>query len=116
MKVRRRRGEEISTESWQQTICSIWQQLGTPVVGASELTQLQDALASVFGPGELPSPARIARELAQEGAVLRHPEIIETDARWRESQIANRGDEFQTLATLQAAEALQLDQAATIIG
>jgi hypothetical protein len=86
------------------------------VVGAGELAQLQNALASVLGSDEVPSPARIARELAQEGAALRHPEIIETDARWRESQIANHVDEFQTLATLQAAEALQLDQAATIIG
>jgi len=116
MKVRRTSGEDISPGNAHETIVSIWRELGSPVVGAGELTQLQNALASGFGPDEVPSPARIARELAQEGAVLRHPEIIETDARWRESQIANRGDEFQTLATLQAAEALQLDQAATIIG
>ena len=115
MKVRRQRGENISTKSCSELIVSIWRESGSPAVGASELTHLQQALAEVFGPDEVPSPARIARELAQQGAALRHPEIIESDARWRESQIAARTNLFQGLRPLQTGVPLRLNQAAAIV-
>src|SRR5215471_4113860 len=115
MKVRRQRGEHISTKTCSELIVSIWRESGCPAVGASELTHLQQAVAEVFGPGEVPSPARIARELAQQGAELRHPEIIESDARWRESQIANQIDAFESLRLLQTRVPLQLNQAAAIV-
>ena len=115
MKVRRQRGEHISTKTCSQLIVSIWRESGSPAVGASELTHLQQALAEVFGPDEVPSPARIARELAQQGAALRHPEIIESDARWRESQIANQIHAFESLRCLQTRLPLQFNQAAVIV-
>ena len=73
----RKRGEHISPKSCSEIIVSLWREFGGPAVGASELTRLQDALAEIFGRDKVPSPARIARDLAQEGAALRPPEIIE---------------------------------------
>jgi hypothetical protein len=115
MKVRGKRSENIPAKSCRESIVSIWRELGSPAVGASELTQIQNELADAFGEEQLPSPARIARELAQEGAALRHPEIIESDARWRESQIANQMNAFQSLRLLQTGAQLQFDQAAAIV-
>jgi hypothetical protein len=114
MKVKHKGGERNSTESCSQIIVSVWRESGSPVVGASELAQVQHALAEVLGPDELPSPARIARELAQSGATLRHPEIIESDARWRESQIASQIHAFESLRPLQTGVALQFNQAAAL--
>jgi len=115
MKVRRQRGEHISTKTCSELIVSIWRESGSPAVGASELTHIQQALAEAFGPGEVPSPARIARELAHQGAALRHPEIIESDARWRESQIANQIHAFERLRSLQTRVPLQFNRAAVIV-
>jgi|SRR5262252_7329703 len=115
MKVSRKRGEHISPKSCSEIIVSLWREFGSPAVGASELTRLHDALAEIFARDKVPSPARIARELAQEGAALRHPEIIESDARWREAQIADRLNAFQSLRLLQTGVPLQLNQAAAII-
>lgn len=43
------------------------------------------AVRERFGEGALDSPASIARLLADEGAELRHSEVLEADARWRAS-------------------------------
>ena len=115
MKVRRKRKEHISAESCSEIILSVWRELGSPAVGEIELTRLRQALIEVFGPDELPGPARIARELAQEGAALRHPEIIESDARWREAQIASRMRAFVNLRPLQTGVALEFSEAAASI-
>jgi hypothetical protein len=115
MKVRRKIDEDNAAKSWWEIIGSIWRELGSPEVGASELTHVHEALATVFGPDQLPSPARIARELAQQGAMLRHPEIIETDARWRESQIAGHLNAFQSLRPLQSGVPLDFNQAAAMV-
>ena len=115
MKVRRRHDEKISTKSCRDTVVAIWRDLGSPAVGARELTQLHGALAEEFGLDAVPSPARIARELAQEGAALRHPEIIESDARWRESQMAGQMNAFESLRPFQTGMPLQLKQAAVLV-
>jgi hypothetical protein len=65
-------------------IVEVWERTGREVVGAAELSLVQDALIRRFG-AEL-SPASIARVLADHGARLGHPEILQTDARWREQQ------------------------------
>jgi hypothetical protein len=115
MKVRRKSDENDPAERCRGLIVSIWRELGNPAVGASELTHVHQALAGVFGPDQLPSPARIARELAQQGATLRHPEIIETDARWRESQMAGQLNAFQSLRLLDAGAPLTFNQAAAVV-
>jgi hypothetical protein len=65
----------------------IWNRLRRPSVGERELSGIQNAIAKQFGKRAVDSPAALARLLADEGAELRHPEVIEFDARWREKQI-----------------------------
>jgi hypothetical protein len=61
----------------------VWEHLDCETVGARELEAVMEALAGTFGAGAVESPARIARQLADEGAELRHAEVLEADARWR---------------------------------
>jgi hypothetical protein len=65
-------------------IVEVWEQTGREVVGAAELGLIQDALVQRFGSES--SPASIARVLADHGARLGHPEILQADSRWRERQ------------------------------
>ena len=65
-------------------IVEVWEGSRREVVGAAELSLIQDALVERFG-SEF-SPASIARILADHGARLGHPEILQADARWREQQ------------------------------
>ena len=69
-------------------IIEVWEALDCESVGAAELEQIQQALQEKFGEGGLESPASIARTVADEGAVLRHPEVFEFDTRWRERIIS----------------------------
>jgi hypothetical protein len=71
---------------------AVLEQLDCESVGAVELQTIQDSLREVFGDGAVDSPAAIARVLADEGANLRHPEILECDVRWRLQQVSS--DEF----------------------
>ena len=65
-------------------IVEVWEQTGREVVGACDLRLINDALVQRFGSGS--SPASIARVLADHGARLGHPEILQADSRWREQQ------------------------------
>jgi hypothetical protein len=65
-------------------IVEVWEKTGRDVVGAGELSLINDALVQRFGSES--SPASIARVLADHGARLGHPEILQTDSRWREQQ------------------------------
>lgn len=65
-------------------IVEVWEGTGLEVVGAAELGLIQDALVQRFGTQA--SPASIARVLADHGARLGHPEILQADSRWREQQ------------------------------
>lgn len=79
-----------------------------PLVGAAELQAIQEKLGKRFGANDGESPAAIARVLADEGAELRHPEVIECDAQWREQQIRSHTQAFDSLEplTLERAEEL----------
>ena len=66
-----------------ELIIEVWEQLDCESVGAKELAEIQRAVRARFGLGAVDSPAAIARLLADEGAVLRHPEVIDCDAEWR---------------------------------
>ena len=68
----------------EQFIVDVWEGLGREVVGASELSVIADAFVEHFGSAI--SPASIARVLADHGAPLGHPEILQVDVRWREKQ------------------------------
>ena len=67
----------------QDLIIEVWEALDCESVGCYELERIQEALHERFGPGAQDSPAAIARVVADEGAVLRHPEILECDSKWR---------------------------------
>ena len=69
-------------------IIEVWEDLDCESVGARELEQIQEVLREKFGEGARDSPASIARKLADEGAVLRHPEVFDYDTQWRERLIS----------------------------
>lgn len=87
----------------------MWEGLDCESVGARELHQIQSAIRERFGEGAVDSPASIARTLADEGAVLRHPEVLDFDTQWRErffSDLISAGDlDFSGLA--EAAESIK---------
>ena len=74
----------------QQFILEVWERMETDTVGAAEINRIQEAIAESLSADSRDliqiSPASIARILADEGARLRHPEILEADVRWRERQ------------------------------
>jgi hypothetical protein len=82
----------MSTKSWsartrRDLIIEVWEALDCESVGARELEQIQRALGEKFGEGALESPAAIARTVADEGAVLRHPEVFDCDVKWRKQRL-----------------------------
>jgi len=84
----------------EQFILDVWERLGKELVGASELMLIENAFLEHFGSPT--SPASIARVLADEGARLGHPEILQADARWREKQALFTAEELE-FADLKAA-------------
>lgn len=77
----------------EDLILEIYERLDCESVGATELQQIQAEVEDTLGSGAVESPAAIARLLADEGATLRHPEILEFDTQWR----AKRLSDFNTL-------------------
>jgi hypothetical protein len=65
-------------------ILATWEHTGKDVAGAADLDLIQQALLARFK--TTTSPASIARTLADHGARLVHPEILQADTRWREQQ------------------------------
>jgi hypothetical protein len=87
----------------EQFIIATWERTGQDVVGASVLDLIQQALIDQFG--TTMSPASIARLLADHGARLGHPEILQADTRWREKQSVFTSDDL-ACDTIEAASAL----------
>ena len=73
----------------RDVIIEIWEALDCESVGARELEQIQSALRDKLGDGAVDSPASIARTLADEGAVLSHPEVLDFDTKWREQNLSD---------------------------
>jgi hypothetical protein len=99
----------------RELIITAWDDLGRSMVGASELRKIQSAIREQFGAGAIESPAAIARALADEGAELRHPEVIEFDARWREAEIKRNAGRFPRLNIVPGSKPLRLRQAEAFI-
>jgi hypothetical protein len=102
--------------SRREKVVDVWRSLGEPGVGEEELRQIQKVLSREFGSAAaVISPATIARILVDEGAELRHPEVIEFDARWREARIENEAKGLNSVSSLTEAKALSLKQAEALI-
>jgi len=116
MKGTSKRNKNATAISRRDLIVSEWRRLGAASLGSDELIRIQQAIGEAFGQHAIESPATIARELAHEGAELRHPEIIECDARWRETQMDSQLKTFGKVSALQTAEPLRLKQAESLVG
>jgi hypothetical protein len=92
-----------------------WHGLGDPRVGAKELRKIQRELEKQLGASGVTSPAAVARVLADAGADLIHPEIIEADARWRDAQLQKQVAAFRGLAPLISAKQMRLADAEALI-
>ena len=99
----------MKTHHWQartrdELIIEVWEALDCESVGARELLAIQDALRETLGDGAVVSPASIARVVVDEGAVLRHPEVLNCDVKWRaRSLAASRSLAEFDFSTLEAA-------------
>jgi len=99
----------------RELIVSTWRSLGAGRVGRRELRAIQNALAKEFGKNAVQSPASIARVLADEAAELKHPEIIEFDAQWRESRVESEARKFKGLEQFSPGNLLSLKYAEVMI-
>jgi hypothetical protein len=84
-------------------IIDAWKPLKKEVVGAAELESIRETIVNRFGTDV--SPASIARALADHGTRLGHPEILQADVRWRESNLFFTAEDL-TFGTLESATAL----------
>src|SRR5215217_3578505 len=77
------KGKEWQARTKRELMIEVWEHLDCESVGARELEAVTEAVRERFGEGAVESPTRVARLLADEGAELRHAEVLELDARWR---------------------------------
>ena len=61
-------------------IIEVWEKLDCESVGEKELEAIETVVKEVYGENASDAPMVVARLLADEGAVLRHSEILEMDA------------------------------------
>lgn len=86
----------------------VWEKLDCESVGSVEIEAIADVVRDVYGDSAVESPMRIARLLADEGADLRHSEIMELHVQRYEAQpysaefrnILKTGSFRQTLASI----------------
>lgn len=60
----------------------VWEFLDCETVGAKELIAINEEVKNRYGEGAVESPVAIARLLADEGAELRHAEILDLNVQW----------------------------------
>ena len=99
----------------RELIIDVWKRLGCASIGESELSEIQRSIRGQFGAAAVESPAAVARVLADEGAELRHPEVIEFDARWREAKIEREAGKFDDIEDFLTSKPLRLKKAEALI-
>ena len=77
--------QEWKARTKRDLMIEVWEHLDCESVGAKELEEIEQAVRERFGPGAVENPVRVARLLADEGAELRHAEVLEMDAQQRAS-------------------------------
>ena len=80
----------MSEPLWQartkrDLIIEVWEWLDCESVGGREIQAIAEIARARYGAGADESPMALARLLADEGAELRHPEIMALDVIWRTS-------------------------------
>src|SRR5256714_14524973 len=108
-------GNRSKDEVTRSRIVELWKQLGRPDVGAKELETIERALRDECTEDDPLTAAVIARILAEEGAGLRHPEVLEFDARQRAKQIQIHARPFLEIQALLSDQPLDLKQAADLL-
>jgi len=108
-------GDRRQVRSKQEFIVAEWHRLGEKAIGRKELRAIQRGLHKKFGDEGIESPAKIARVLADEGAELRHPEVIEFDAKWREEKIEKETAKFRGLERFLDAKPVRIHEAESLI-
>jgi len=74
---------EWKSRTKRDLMIEVWEHLDCESVGAAELETIESVVRERFGDGAVESPAIVARLLADEGAELRHAEVLELDTRYR---------------------------------
>jgi hypothetical protein len=92
--------KDAAAAARRAAIVELWVQLGKPAVDERLLKTIQARLAAGIENHDL-GPAAMARMLADEGAELKHPEIIEADAEWRRVGIGTNAKELARLSSPQ---------------
>lgn len=64
-------------------IMEVWEALDCESIGRAELEAIEEAVRGQFGEGAIETPMTLARLLADEGAELRHAEILKLDVERR---------------------------------
>ncbi|HEX8138628.1 MAG TPA: hypothetical protein VF544_13760 [Pyrinomonadaceae bacterium] len=77
------KSREWKARTKRDLMIEVWEHLDCESVGAEELEEIEQVVRERFGAGAVESPVRVARLLADEGAELRHAEVLELDARHR---------------------------------
>jgi hypothetical protein len=111
----KRSSRNLKPRTRGELIVQHWQHIGRPSIGARELRAIQRQLRNCLGEAAVESPAAIARVLADEGAELRHPEVLEFDAEWREKQILGGTQQFSESDFPEATQPLTLERTAQFI-
>ena len=73
------------SKSKHDLIIEVWEKLDCESVGRTEIEAIETVVRENYGESPLDSPMRLARLLADEGAELRHSEILELDVERRTS-------------------------------
>jgi hypothetical protein len=77
------KNREWKARTKRDLMIEVWEHLDCESVGAAELEDIESVVRERFGDGAVETPASVARLLADEGAELRHAEVLELDARRR---------------------------------
>lgn len=86
-------------------IIEVWEKLDCESVGAREIAAIETAVEAHFGNSAVDSPMTIARLLADEGAELRHSEIMELHvARFNDQPYAAEFRNIIDVSTFEKAE------------
>ena len=110
----KRPGRALAAQAARELIVQFWLERGRPPIDAQFLEDVQSELES-FADVAM-SPASVARQLADEGAELRHPQIIESDVQWRQAFLKNRVDKFAAVEQLSSGARLNIEEAGLLIG